>query len=250
MTSSPPPAETDPRSSAESPLRRVVSRITRLELVVGGGVAALMLLLLALEPSIVEAPFQNGRTLLFTAGGTAIAAAVFVTMLWINVPARARIVVLLVPFAAVNWWLLSPYFIDDVVNEEFATSIDAQLAGGEPGDAVAVDMPELLGAGTFVGLTGHTGIGDAGIFENPDGTLVLRFENFETDNGPDLDVYLVPGADQTDLVEGSINLGTLKGNIGDQTYELPPGTELSGPYTVLVWCTAFSVEFTGATIQL
>ena len=107
------------------------------------------------------------------------------------------------------------------------------------------------GAGQFVGLAGHSGTGDAGIFENPDGSLVLRFENFDIQNGPDLEVYLVPGADQTSLPEGSIHLGELKGNIGDQSYELPPGTELApGSYTVLVWCEAFSVEFVGATIDV
>jgi hypothetical protein len=107
----------------------------------------------------------------------------------------------------------------------------------------------LLGAGQFVGLAGHSGTGDAGIFRNPDGSLVLRFENFDIENGPDLEVYLVPGADQTSLTEGSIALGALEGNIGDQNYELPAGTELApGAYTALVWCEAFSVEFVGATI--
>ena len=53
------------------------------------------------------------------------------------------------------------------------------------------------------------------------------------------------------LPEGSIHLGALKGNIGDQNYEIPSGTELiSGAYTVLVWCEAFSVEFVGATITV
>ena len=103
--------------------------------------------------------------------------------------------------------------------------------------------------GALVDGTARNGTGDAGIFQNPDGSLVLRFENFDIENGPDLEVYLVPGPDQTSLPEGSIHLGALKGNIGDQNYELPPGTELvPGAYTALVWCEAFSVEFVGATI--
>ena len=56
---------------------------------------------------------------------------------------------------------------------------------------------------------------------------------------------------QTPPPEGSIHLGALKGNVGDQTYELPPGTELApGAYTALVWCEAFSVEFVGATVAV
>jgi hypothetical protein len=281
-------------------------------------IAAVMLLLVLIEPKILEAPFQNERTLLFTFGATALAAIAFAAMLWLRVPAVVRVIVLVVPFLIVNWWLLSPYFIDDVVDEDFSTSISEQLATADesPLDPAASAAPEveesstgatppvtnapppaepiqeeqattsnqpaaeeepvleeqpapaapteeepqprpppsepvLLAAGQFIGLAGHSGTGDAGIFQNPDGSLVLRFENFDIQNGPDLEVYLVPGADQTSLPDGSVHLGALKGNIGNQTYELPPGTELApGAYTALVWCEAFSVEFVGATVVI
>ncbi|MDJ0771732.1 MAG: DM13 domain-containing protein [Ilumatobacter sp.] len=303
----------DGDAAPDSPVRTLIDRITRLELVIGAVIAATMLVLVLIEPDILEAPFENERTLLFTVGGTALAAIAFVAMLWFRVPSIVRVTVLVVPFVIVNWWLLSPYFIDDVVDEEFSTSIAAQVATADdtpatpaaptapavqteteaptpaddaaPSDQPAQDEqttpatepatqdepvseepveaaapaeeetppppsgPVLLGAGQFVGLAGHDGTGDAGIFQNPDGSLVLRFENFDIENGPDLEVYLVPGADQVSLPEGSIHLGALKGNIGDQNYELPPGTELAtGAYTALVWCEAFSVEFVGATI--
>lgn len=257
-----------------------LDRISRLEVIVAALVAAVMLGLVIAEPDILEAPFENGRSLLFTVGGTVLAAVAFVAMVRFRVPAVARVIVLLVPFAIVNWWLISPYFVDDVVDEAFATSISEQLAAGgdasadapvgappsvddEPADAPTADTtppatapppptgPVLLGAGGFVGLAGHSGTGDAGLFENPDGSLVLRFENFDIQNGPDLEVYLVPGADQTSLADGAIHLGALKGNVGDQSYELAPGTELAaGPWTALVWCEAFTVEFVGATISI
>jgi hypothetical protein len=263
-------------------VRELVGRITRLEVVVAAVITVAMLVLVLVEPNILEAPFENERTLLFTLGGTVIAAAAFVAMLWLRVPGVVRVFVLVVPFVIVNWWLISPYFVDDVVDEDFSTSISEQLAPTEDTTEVAVastmpepdadptaepastaevdppppslpppppDDPVLLGAGRFVGLAGHSGTGDAGIFQDPDGGLVLRFENFDIENGPDLEVYLVPGPDQTSLPAGSIHLGALKGNIGDQNYELPLGTELApGAYTALVWCEAFSVEFVGATI--
>ena len=295
-TSTPPQIDQGDDAAPSSLLRALLARISRLEIAVGAAIAALMLVLVVIEPNILEAPFENANTILFTLGGSALAGLAFVVMLWFRVPAVIRVVVLVVPFAIVNWWLLSPYFIDDVVDESFSTSISAQLAAGadaaadpatdatanssddaagtddaaptEDGEAAdgaatptepaaeepapaAPTGPVLLGAGQFVGLAGHDGTGDAGIFENPDGSLVLRFENFDIENGPDLEVYLVPGADQTDLAAGSIHLGALKGNIGDQNYELPPGTELPpGEYTALVWCEAFSVEFVGATIAV
>jgi hypothetical protein len=275
----------DGGSEPHSLVRWLIRRITRAEIVVGAVIATVMLALVVIEPSILEAPFQNWRTLVFTFGGTALATIALVAMLRFGIPPVVRVIVLVVPFVIVNWWLISPYFVDEVVDEEFATSISEQLATSDEtavapstteapavatestddmtGDSAPptteapaaedplppADGPVLLGAGQFVGLAGHRGTGDAGIFENPDGTLVLRFENFDIENGPDLEVYLVPGPDQTSLLAGSIHLGPLKGNIGDQSYELPPGTELApGAYTALVWCEAFSVEFVGATI--
>jgi hypothetical protein len=269
-----------PRSRSERPAdtralpTRLLGRVTTPEWIVGGLVGALMLVLVALEPDILEAPVENSRTILFTVGGTIAAAVVLAVMLRLNVPAVVRVLVLWVPFAIVTWWLISPYFRDDVVDEGFSTSIASQLDADEepagsdttvasPGSAApdAAEPPAppaeppaepvLLGAGQFGGLAGHSGTGDAGIFRNPDGSHALRFENFDIENGPDLEVYLVPGADQTSLVPGSVHLGGLKGNVGDQTYDLPPGTPLApGAYTALVWCEAFSVEFVGATLTI
>jgi hypothetical protein len=254
---------------------RLVGRITTPEWIIAGLVAALMLVLVVIEPGIVEAPIENSRTISFTVGGTVAAAVALVVMLRFNVPAILRILGLWVPFAIVSWWLISPFFLDDVVDEDFSTSIATQLDEGEvtPPGAASPDpggsedsvetapaeepvppppaAPVLLGAGRFVGLAGHSGTGDAGVFQNPDGSQVLRFENFDIENGPDLEVYLVPGADRTSRAPGSIHLGALKGNVGNQTYDLPPGTDLiPGHYTALVWCEAFSVEFVGATLTI
>ena len=55
-------------------MRELIGRITRLEIIVGALIAAVMLLLVLIEPNILEAPFENERTLLFTVGGTALAA--------------------------------------------------------------------------------------------------------------------------------------------------------------------------------
>jgi hypothetical protein len=277
-------AELLDNTMSDSTARVVIGRISRLEIVVATVIGAVMLVLVLIEPDILEAPFENEQTLLFALGGTLLATVAFVAMLRFRVPVAVRVIVLVVPFVIVSWWLISPYFIDDVVDEAFSTSIAEQtVTGGElpavaPPDSVAppagappaaqespapvaVEPPEqessssaptgpvLLGSGQFVGLAGHSGTGDAGIFQNPDRSLVVRFENFDIENGPDLEVYLVPGPDQVSLADGSIPLGALEGNIGDQNYELPPGTELApGAYTVLVWCEAFSVEFVGATI--
>ena len=63
-----------------------------------------------------------------------------------------------------------------------------------------------------------------------------------THNVQRLRLYVVPGVDQTDLTGDSLYLGELRGNVGDQTYDLPEDFSLTaGSWTVLVWCEAFSV---------
>ena len=238
-------------------------RITRLEWIVATVTAVVLAGLAVAEPDILEAPFENTRTAVFTIGGTAVAAVVFVVMLRQRVPAAVRVLVLGIPFVAVSWWLLSPFFVDDVVNDDFATSIaDADAAapggtGGGPSGSTSTTVaagsvgPTLRGSGKFVGLAGHEGRGDAGFFALEDGSQVLRLENFDVQNGPDLRLYVVPGADRTDRTDDSLYLGELRGNVGDQTYELPDDFVLpAGAWTVLVWCEAFSVEFVAATVTV
>lgn len=221
-----------------------------------------------LEPDILGAPTQSTEATVFTIGGTLLAAIAFLVMLRLALPPALRLLLLGVPFVALNWWLLSPFFLDAVVDDEFAVTIaDAGSIQGDDspthpgavvdgdaspdGGAAAAAEPVLLGSGSFVGLAGHDGSGDAGVFALPEGNQVLRLENFDIDNGPDLKLYLVPGADQVRPSSDAVNLGALRGNVGDQTYDIPTGSELSpGPWSVLVWCERFAVEFVAATLDV
>ena len=91
----------------------------------------------------------------------------------------------------------------------------------------------------------HKADGIAKIISLADGRTFLRLENLKTTNGPDLYVYLSVGKDTSDIV----NLGRLKGNIGNQNYEIPTGTDLSKYNTVLIWCKAFSTLFGSAKLS-
>ncbi|MYJ37036.1 MAG: DM13 domain-containing protein, partial [Acidimicrobiaceae bacterium] len=78
------------------------------------------------------------------------------------------------------------------------------------------------------------------------GQRFLRFEDFRTDNGPDLNVYL--SAAPTDAPAGQfdddfVDLGDLKGNVGSQNYEIPAGLDLDHYSTVAIWCVRFGVVF-------
>lgn len=91
----------------------------------------------------------------------------------------------------------------------------------------------------------HKADGIAKIISLADSRTFLRLENLKTTNGPDLYVYLSVGKDTSDIV----NLGRLKGNIGNQNYEIPTGTDLSKYNTVLIWCKAFSTLFGSAKLS-
>lgn len=243
-------------------------RLSRLEIAAAALYVAVLLVLLALEPDILQAPFESTRAVVVTFGGALLAVAALATMIRFGVPPVVRLLVIGIPIVLVSWWLLEPFFVDDVVHEKFSTSIAAEqrrpstVPSTTPDAAVAPTAPEstapavpagpqLLGSGTFIGLAGHDGTGDAGIFRLDDGSLVLRLENFDIDNGPDLELYLVPGEKSYSPRDGSLHLGALKGNVGNQTYDIPRDFEVSpGPWTVLVWCKAFTVEFVGASLTI
>jgi hypothetical protein len=102
-------------------------------------------------------------------------------------------------------------------------------------------------AGTFVGVNDgiHNTEGMAKVIRLDDASMILRLENFKATNGPDLYVYLATDNSASDFVD----LGRLKGNIGNQNYEIPEGTDFSRYDTVLIWCKAFSVLFGSAELE-
>jgi hypothetical protein len=103
-----------------------------------------------------------------------------------------------------------------------------------------------ISSGNFIGVNDgiHNAEGVAKVIALDAGTSVLRLENFKATNGPDLYVYLAADKRASDIV----NLGRLKGNIGNQNYPIPAGTDLTKYNTVLIWCKAFSVLFGSAQL--
>jgi Electron transfer DM13 len=112
--------------------------------------------------------------------------------------------------------------------------------------------PQVVESGTFYGVI-HPTTGTATIYRLGDGDRILRFTNFKTSNGPDVHVYLVAADDAKDsaTVEraGFIDLGTIKGNIGNQNYALGTDLDLSKYRTVSIWCKRFSVNFGAAPLS-
>ncbi len=180
--------------------------------------------------------------------------------------------------AGAGWYLASPLFIDDVVDEEFpltapgaeepaqmpeaeqekieaealeaaAQMPDKQMDEAMPGTS---DSPTIVGQGQFVDADSfHQGSGQATIYRLPDGSHVLRFENFQVTNGPDLRVLLVRHPAPTgrdEIMQDYIDLGPLKGNIGNQNYEIPANVDVSEYQSVVIYCQPFHVIFSTASL--
>jgi hypothetical protein len=118
--------------------------------------------------------------------------------------------------------------------------------GTAPLSAVqAAAGPRQLAQGKFHGAA-HETKGEASIYE-VNGKPVLRLSDFETSNGPDVHVLLGSAADAKDndtvTKAGFLDLGSIKGNKGDQNYELPSGTDLAKFHSVTIWCKRFGVNF-------
>jgi pentapeptide MXKDX repeat protein len=112
-------------------------------------------------------------------------------------------------------------------------------------------MAKTLFSGKFQGKV-HKTSGRATLFQEADGKLVLRLTNFKTSNGPDVHVILAATKDANDEVKSTtekVELGKLKGNEGDQNYEIPAGTDLTKFHTVSIYCERFNANFGVAALE-
>ena len=120
----------------------------------------------------------------------------------------------------------------------------ATAAATAAGQGSLVSMGELMGADMF-----HTGSGLVLLVRAPDGSLVLRFQDYEVRNGPDLFIYLTPDPDGDVHVDGAIELSAIRATSGNVNYELPDGVDPSTFRAAVIYCRAFSVLFAHAELE-
>lgn len=157
------------------------------------------------------------------------------------------------------WLLLVDVEVDDEVPVVAAAAPSAP--GGEDGAADPAAAQQDPGAavvvssGTFISHE-HETSGTASIVRHPDGSHQLVLEDLETSNGPDVRVWLSAGP----VVEGRdgwftagqhehLDVAAIKGNRGNQVYDLPEGFDPSVWPTVDLWCEDFSVSFGAAALE-
>jgi hypothetical protein len=145
----------------------------------------------------------------------------------------------LAAFAA--WYAFRPERL--VVNRRVAEELPT--AQGE-------SSPQPLVSGQFYSIL-HPTTGTATIYQMGDGTRILRFTTFRTSNGPDVHVYMVAADDAKDVATvqqaGFVDLGVIKGNVGDQNYMLGSNLDLAKYRAVSIWCKRFSVNFGAAALR-
>ena len=185
----------------------------------------------------------------------------------------------IIPIAWLAWWLLSPLFMTTEVYEEFPNAARATIPQGMSISdvettmalAAATDLPVdeampsmvmeaetpvqdmIRAAGNFRDADSfHKGSGNATIYELGSGERILRLDEFRVTNGPDLHVIVSPHPNpesQDDLkTPGYRDLGSLKGNQGNQNYPLPEGVSLEDLGSVVIYCAPFHVIFSTASL--
>ena len=124
----------------------------------------------------------------------------------------------------------------------------------EPAPFALHTEPRPLFTGRLDGKA-HPTSGRATIYEASDGNRYLRLTDFMTSNGPDLHVVLAWGNDKNlgqEIVKGGldhIELGPLKGNQGDQSYDLPASIGLQKYNAVVIYCERFHAIFGVARLE-
>lgn len=170
------------------------------------------------------------------------------------------------------WFQPHKLFLDDTVDEALpglvlpapttTTALPAATPAPEPVadepmapssladyQALAVEQgaPQVVTFGDFSRLDKDT-TGTALLVAMPDGSLLVRFEGFRTGNGPDVFIELSRGGPDDGNYSEMLRLGRMKGNVGDQNYEIPPGTDLGAYQSVVIWCERFRSAFGAAPL--
>jgi hypothetical protein len=156
------------------------------------------------------------------------------------------------------WLLFIDVRVDDEIPVASAAPTFEPTAPPSPGATEATPPdpagPVELSQGTLISHE-HETTGTVRVIQLSDGTRQLALENLSTTNGPDVHVWLSAGP----VVEGFdgwftagghpyVDLGMIKGNQGNQVYDIPADVDLSAYPSVDLWCVQFAVSFGAAAL--
>ncbi|SCK47147.1 DM13 domain-containing protein [Streptomyces sp. WMMB 322] len=190
------------------------------------------------------------------------------TSVRVRKPLFAGVLVVGLAAVAVGLYLFQPWklWTDEKVDEALPGAAAPERADGQPepgksGDSAAPGEPEkpagptTLASGEFI-THEHETTGRAKVVELENGSRVLRLQDLNTSNGPDLKVWITdakvkPGKAGWHVFDDGahLSLGALKGNKGSQNYTLPAGADLDDYSSVTIWCDRFDVSFGAAELS-
>ncbi|TLG15644.1 DM13 domain-containing protein [Nocardia cyriacigeorgica] len=143
------------------------------------------------------------------------------------------------------WRLFTSTTVDEAV-----PTVSAPVSPGAP-----PAEPQVLARGALISHE-HDTSGTVVVLRLPDGSRVLRLENLDTSDGPDLHVWLsdapvLSGRDGWGVFDDGAyrDLGKLRGNKGNQNYPIPAEVDLTQLTSVSIWCDRFNVSFGAAVLQ-
>ena len=182
-----------------------------------------------------------------------------------------------IPVIAFAWWLVSPLFLSKTVVEQFPMSVSAQIPQGMtqseaekvmegmakidmpaseemPEMPPEMDEPVVVASGQFRdGDSFHKGSGAVTLYRLPSDGGLVRFEGLNVTNGPDLRVLVTSHPDpqtRADVHDSDYTeIGKLKGNKGDQNYDVSTDLDLSSIRSIVIYCAPFQVVFSVAPLQ-
>lgn len=176
-------------------------------------------------------------------------------------PAAWAVIGVVVVLAGVGLAVTQPWrlWIDVTVDEAIPVATGGVTAepGSAPSDPTSspgAAEPTVASSGQLMAKA-HPASGTVLALELVDGARYLRFEDLATDNGPDLRVVLSTAGpeasdDEVAADPDAIDLGALKGNVGNQNYEVPADVDLSRYRSVVIWCERFTVAFGAAPLSV
>jgi Electron transfer DM13 len=158
----------------------------------------------------------------------------------------------------VVWFQPQKLVINKKVDEPIPAAAEVTPGAGTRGsgstalpERTAGRGPAAIAAGSFRSL-GHATSGRAVALRLSDGRRFLRLAELRTSNGPDLFVYLLAAAadaPRDSFDDDFVALGRLKGNQGNQNYQIPAGVDLARYSTVVIWCRRFTYAFGAAPLR-
>jgi hypothetical protein len=165
---------------------------------------------------------------------------------------RAVVIAVIALAAGLALWWFQPYqlVIDREVNEALPAASGARPEPGADGREGTRPALATLASGRFRPLA-HDVSGRARLLRLANGDRYLRLEDFSVENGPDLRVLLSPASAHDGgeaLQDGYLDLGALKGNVGNQNYRIPRAAELERFRSAVIWCRRFAVGFATAPV--